>query len=188
LSKICLEQFFAECSPHLQENAVCRHTLILPHSRFSFASPFFGQPQSTDTLISNDYDTNVVYIPLSKVVNAAGQIVPQAFNCTYTPVQNGQPAINRSNCQRVAMDTGLHPWRNQYHVGPFNSSLDLSMMKFFRIREKLVLRVNVDVFNALNTQGLNAPNAEGIVSLGSSYGANGIRPRQLQGTLRLEWQ
>jgi hypothetical protein len=26
------------------------------------------------------------------------------------------------------------------------------------------------------------------VSLGSSYGANGIRPRQLQGTLRLEWQ
>jgi hypothetical protein len=60
-------------------------------------------------------------------------------------------------------------------------------MKFFRIREKLVVRVNVDVFNVLNLQGLNAPSAEGIVSLASSYGANGIRPRQLQGTLRLEW-
>jgi hypothetical protein len=60
-------------------------------------------------------------------------------------------------------------------------------MKFFRLKERLILRVNVDVFNVLNLQGLNSPNAEGIVSLGSSYGANGIRPRQLQGTMRLEW-
>lgn len=150
-------------------------------------SPFFGQPQSTDTTISNDYDTNVEYIPLNKVVNAAGQIVSQASNCIYTPATATTPAINRSNCQRIARDTGLHPWRNQYHLGPFNSSLDVSMMKFFRIKEKLVLRVNVDVFNVLNLQGLNAPSAEGIVSLGSSYGANGIRPRQVQGTLRLEW-
>jgi hypothetical protein len=150
-------------------------------------SPFFGQPRSTDTTITNDYDTNVVYIPLSKVVNAAGQIVPQNFNCTYTPAQNGNPAITRSNCQRIAMDTGLHPWRNQHHLGPFNSTVDVSLMKFFRIKEKLVLRVNIDVFNVLNTQGLNAPSAEGIVSLANSYRANAIAPRQMQGTLRLEW-
>jgi hypothetical protein len=37
LSKICLEQFFAECSPHLQENAACRRPLILKHPGFSFA-------------------------------------------------------------------------------------------------------------------------------------------------------
>ena len=158
-----------------------------PAQKPLITSPFFGQPQSTDTTISNDYDTNFAYIPLSNVLNAAGQIVPQAFNCTYTPATATTAVVNRSNCQRVAFDTGLHPWRNQYHLGPFNSSLDVSMMKFFRIKEKLLLRVNLDVFNLLNLQGLNAPNAEGIVSLGNSYGANGIRPRQLQGTLRLEW-
>lgn len=151
-------------------------------------SPFFGQPQSTDTTISNDYDTNIEYIPLAFRLDAAtGQIVSQASNCVYTPASGGTPAVNRSNCQRVARDTGLHPWRNQYHLGPFNSSLDVSMMKFFRIKEKLLLRVNMDIFNVLNLQGLNAPNAEGIVSLGSSYRSNAINSRQLQGTLRLEW-
>ncbi len=144
-------------------------------------SPLFGQPVSTDPNIANDYDTNVEYIPLIRRLDAAtGQIVAQNANCNL--------AVGpRLNCQRQARDTGLHPWRNQYHLGPFNSSLDVSMMKFFRIRERLILRVNVDVFNVLNLQGLNSPNAEGIVSLGSSYGANGIRPRQLQGTMRLEW-
>jgi Carboxypeptidase regulatory-like domain len=151
-----------------------------PAQKPIYASPLFGQPVSTDPNIANDYDTNVEYIPLNRVVNAAGQIVSQNANCDLS-------VGARTNCQRIARDTGLHPWRNQYHLGPFNSSLDVSMMKFFRIQERLILRVNVDVFNVLNLQGLNAPNAEGIVSLGSSYGANGIRPRQLQGTMRLEW-
>ena len=151
-----------------------------PAQKPIYTSPLYGQPVSTDPNIANDYDTNVEYIPLTKVLNSSGQIVAQAANCDL--------AVGpRANCQRIARDTGLHPWRNQYHLGPFNSSLDVSMMKFFRIREKLVVRVNVDVFNVLNLQGLNAPSAEGIVSLASSYGANGIRPRQLQGTLRLEW-
>ena len=136
-------------------------------------SPLFGQPVSTDTNVVNDYDTNVVYIPLTNT-NA---------NATCA----GTDRTKWINCQRVAFDNGLHPWRNQYHMGPFNWNLDVSLMKFFRVREKLVLRVNLDVFNVLNLQGLNAPNAEGISSLGSSYGGSGFRPRQLQGTIRLEW-
>ena len=124
-----------------------------------------------------DYDTNVVYLPLLRDANGN----PQNANCDLTKGA-------RVNCQRVNFDPSIHPWRNQYHIGPFNWTLDASLMKFFTIRERLVLRVNLDVFNVLNRQGLVAPGADGIASLGSSYaGATGFRPRQLQGTLRLEW-
>ena len=105
-----------------------------------------------------DYDTDVVYITL----------------------KNGSR-------QRVNYDTGVHPWRNQYLLGPFNWVTDASLLKFFTVGERLRLRVNLDVFNVFNRQGFNPPNSEGIVSLGSSYGGNGFKPRQLQGTLRLEW-
>ena len=132
-----------------------------------------GTP-STDTTISNDYDTNVVYIPLDK-----------SFTNTKCEYATGSPRVN---CQRVALDTGYHPWRNQYLSGPFNWVADSSLLKVFSIKERYRLRVNIDFFNMFNVQGLNAPNSEGIASLGSSYGAvNGFKPRQLQGTLRFEW-
>ncbi len=105
-----------------------------------------------------DYDTNVAYLNL----------------------KNGSTV-------RVNYDLGVHPWRNQYLLAPTNWSLDASLMKFIPIKERLKLRVNLDVFNVFNRQGFNAPNSEGISSLGSSFGAAGFTPRQLQGALRLEW-
>ena len=105
-----------------------------------------------------DYDTNVVYIML-----------------------------NNGNRVRVNYDTGVHPWRNQYLLGPFNWTTDASLLKFFPIKERLRLRVNLDVFNFFNRQGFNAPSSEGISSLGSSYAGSGFRPRQMQITLRMEW-
>jgi hypothetical protein len=122
-----------------------------------------------------DYDTNVVYIPL---INSAANA-----NCD---LSKGP----RVSCQRVGVDTGYHPWRNQYQIGPYNWVMDASLLKFFTIKERLRLRVNIDFFNMFNIQGLNTPNAEGIVSLSNSYNPNnqnGFKPRQLQGTLRLEW-
>lgn len=119
-----------------------------------------------------DYDTNVVYIPLTRTN-------PNA-NCD---LSRGA----RVNCQRIGLDTGFHPWRNQYWMGPFNWSMDVSLMKFFNITERVRLRVNVDTFNIFNRQGFNAPGADGILTKASSYGGSGFRPRQLQGTLRLEW-
>jgi hypothetical protein len=107
---------------------------------------------------SADFDTNIVYIPLT-----SGSI------------------------QRVSKDTSLHPWRNQYLLGPFNWSADASLMKFFNLTERFRLRVNADLFNAFNTQGLVTPGSDGVASLATSYGGNGIRPRQLQLTMRLEW-
>ncbi|MBA3716161.1 MAG: hypothetical protein H0W76_27535, partial [Pyrinomonadaceae bacterium] len=89
--------------------------------------------------------------------------------------------------RRVSYDTGLHPWRNQYPLGPFNWVTDASLLKFFSVTEKVRVRVNLDVFNVFNVQGFNPPNAEGIVSLGSSFNNFAFRPRQLQGTVRIEW-
>jgi hypothetical protein len=105
-----------------------------------------------------DFDTNIVVIKLKSGAN-----------------------------QRVTYDTGLHPWRNQYRLGPFNWTTDASLLKFFNLKEGLRLRVNVDLFNVLNTQGLNPPGSDGIASLANSYGGFGIRPRQMQLTMRLEW-
>ncbi|MBO0798558.1 MAG: hypothetical protein J2P31_07025, partial [Blastocatellia bacterium] len=114
---------------------------------------------------AGDYDTNVVYIPIK---NANGTI---------------------SN-QRVGYDLGYHPWSNQHLMGPFNWVMDASLMKYFKVTEKVKLRINLDFFNVFNVQGLNPPNSEGIVSLSNSYNPNtltGFKPRQLQGSLRLEW-
>ena len=105
-----------------------------------------------------DYDSNVVYIPLK-----TGAI------------------------QRVAYDTGLNPWRNQYLPGPFNWNMDASVRKTFNIRESVQLRVSFDVFNVFNVQGLNPPGTNGIASLQSSFGGFGFQPRQAQASLRLEF-
>lgn len=107
---------------------------------------------------NGDFDTDVVYIKLS----------------------NG-------NTQRVTADSGLHPWRNQYRLGPFNWNQDVSLVKYFPITERVRFRANVDLFNAFNLQGLNTPGGNGIVTLQNSYGGFGFRPRQLQLTARLEW-
>ncbi len=89
----------------------------------------------------------------------------------------------------VAVDTGVHPWRQQYHTGPFNWTADVSLLKFFVLRERLKLRMNFDVFNLFNVQGMNAPGSDGtgIVTLQNSYGGFGIRPRQVQVNARLQW-
>ena len=105
-----------------------------------------------------DFDTNVVYLPL-----------------------------NNGSTVRVTADTGLHPFRNQYKMGPSNWLMDASLLKFFSITESVRLRFNADLFNVLNRQGLVNPDGAGIASLQNSYGGSGFRPRQLQLTLRLEW-
>ena len=107
---------------------------------------------------SADWDTNFVYVPLKD-----------------------------GSVQRVTNDTGLHPWRNQFRQGPFNWTTDASLLKYFTFTERVRLRLNFDVFNVFNRQGLNTPNNEGIVSLENSFNGVGMFPRQVQVTVRLEW-
>jgi hypothetical protein len=87
----------------------------------------------------------------------------------------------------VAKDTGLHPWRQQYRLGPFNWTTDASLLKQFVLKERLSLRMTFDIFNVFNVQGLNVPASDGIVTLQNSYGGFGIRPRQVQVSARLMW-
>jgi hypothetical protein len=107
---------------------------------------------------SGDWDTSYVYIKL----------------------KNGTTV-------REIPNNGLHPWRNQYRLGPFNWTTDASLMKFFRLREGVRLRASFDVFNVLNEQGLNPPGTDGVVTLQNSYSGFGMRPRQVQVGARLEW-
>ena len=132
----------------------------LPENYQSAQKPVIPWPKGgkpTD-LNNADYDTNFVYMPL-----VTGGVV------------------------RVAYDTGLHPWRNQTRLGPFNWTMDSSLLKYFTFNERVRLRTNVDVFNVFNVQGLVTPAADGISSLANSYGGFAFRPRQLQLTMRLEF-
>jgi hypothetical protein len=123
-----------------------------------------------------------------------GPINPWPVGGQATDPGNSQYDTNNVNIRlqngstvQVGYDTGLHPMRNQYRLGPFNWTQDATMMKFFNLTERMRLRVNVDVFNVFNTQGLNTPGSDGIVTLRDSYGGFGLRPRQVQITMRLDW-
>lgn len=135
----------------------------LPEGVKPVQSPIVPWPvggQTTDPR-ANDYDTNAAYITLK----------------------------SGSTVRVGTADTSLHPLRNQYALGPFNWLTDASLLKFFNFTEsgRVRLRVNADLFNVFNRQGLNVPGADGVVSLASSYGGSGFRPRQLQLTMRLEF-
>ncbi|MCL4402001.1 MAG: carboxypeptidase-like regulatory domain-containing protein [Acidobacteria bacterium] len=98
-------------------------------------------------------------------------------NNVYIPMKNGKQ-------QRIAYDTGLNPWRNQYIPGPWAWTVNSSLFKVIPLNERLKLRINMDFFNVLNMPGTPMPNATtGIISLQNSN--NG--PRQLQWTARVSW-
>ena len=56
--------------------------------------------------------------------------------------------------QLVAMDTGVHPWRNQAMPGPWIHNTTASLFKSVPITERVVLRINLDAFNVFNNPGL----------------------------------
>jgi hypothetical protein len=111
-------------------------------------------------------------------------------NATLYDTSNINMRLKDGSTVLVGVDTGVHPWRQQYRTGPFNWTADSSLLKSFRLSERrqtLALRMSFDVFNIFNVQGLNTPGADGVVTLQNSYGGFGIRPRQVQVKARLEW-
>jgi hypothetical protein len=98
-------------------------------------------------------------------------------NTVWVPLKDGTQ-------QRVAFDEGLHPWRNQFLPGVRQWGMDASLFKFIRLRERVVLRFNIDMFNVFNHP--NNPNSiggDGILLTRTS----GSAARTTQLTLRLEW-
>jgi hypothetical protein len=98
-------------------------------------------------------------------------------NTVFVPLNNGTE-------QRVALDTGLHPLRNQFVMGPMNWVMNASAFKAIQLREGIHLRFNIDFFNVFNAPGMTMPNATtGIVT--NQFSQNS--PRVLQLTGRLSW-
>jgi hypothetical protein len=98
-------------------------------------------------------------------------------NTVWVPLSNG-------TVQRIGYDDNLHPWRNQYAPAPRTWTVDASLFKTFPIKEKIALRLNIDLFNALNMPGTpSGVSSEGLVNTRSS----GNNSRELQLTLRLTW-
>ncbi len=109
----------------------------------------------------------------------AGTVVSQFWdtNTVWIPLKNG-------TVQRTNFDNGLHPWRNQYLPGPRQWGMDASLFKFVNITERLVARVNIDVFNVFNhPNNPNSIGSDGILATRNS----GSAARTTQLTLRLQW-
>jgi len=137
-----------------------------------------GKPNGVMGVPANYKPSNLPTIPIPASGGSSSDPLSPYYdsNNVWVPMQSGTP-------QRIAMDTGLHPWRNQYIAGPWNFGLDASIFKNVKFGERLNLRFNADFFNVLNNPGMAQPGANGILSLQNS--SNG--PRELQLTLRLSW-
>jgi hypothetical protein len=141
------------------------------------------------------------YIPANLINTANGvQGIPSSYTPSQTPV-NPTPAsgvvadanyrdtnnvlvpLKNGANQLVAVDTGLHPWRNQVMPGPWLTNVTASVYKSIPIRERIFLRINLDAFNVLNQPGFNIPGSDGISTLRTSAQA----ARTLQYTMRLTW-
>ena len=106
---------------------------------------------------------------------ASGASIPNAeTNNVLITLKNG-------NVVQTPFNTNLHPFRNQYFLGPFAYNQNASAFKSVNLTERIRLRFSADFFNVFNAQGLNQPNASGISSLQTSAKA----PRSIQLTLRL---
>jgi hypothetical protein len=98
-------------------------------------------------------------------------------NTVFVPLRNGTN-------QRVDFDTNLHPFRNQYFMGPSRWSMNASAFKAVQLKEGVFLRFNIDFFNVLNMPGVNMPDSgTGIIT--NQFSDNS--PRVLQVTGRLTW-
>jgi len=140
------------------------------------------------------------YLPATQLNVANGiQGIPSTYTPANTPINPARPTgtvaadFNNTNNvtirlangtnQLVAVDNGLHPWRNQAMLGPWLTNLTGSIFKVVPITEGVSLRLNLDAFNALNQPGTPLPGGDGIISLRNS--AQGARV--LQYTARLSW-
>ena len=97
-------------------------------------------------------------------------------NTVYVPLKNG-------TTQRIAISPNLHPWQNQYVMGPGTFGMDASLVKNVPIKEHVAFRLQADFFSVLNNPGINQPGSNGIISMQTS--ANSARVMQLSG--RLTW-
>lgn len=125
------------------------------------------------------------YVPSSRpIFPTPATPIPNDPNAAYYETNAVWVRLKNGTLQRTNLDNGLHPWRNQYMLGPMLWSMDASLFKRVAITDRVGVRFNADFFNVLNMPGTNMPNsATGIIAMNTSAQA----ARVLQLTLRLSW-
>jgi hypothetical protein len=153
------EWFNGYIAPTVNASVACTTNCVsgLPSNWTPYQTPIDTVPSS-----GANYNTNNVVVNLTNgTPNTTG----------YAPYPSGASGPATAN-----------PFSHTFLMGPTNWTIDASVFKVFPITERMNLRFNMDVFNALNMQGyLNPSSADGTESLLSSANS----PRQVQLTLRL---
>jgi hypothetical protein len=81
---------------------------------------------------------------------------------------------------------GANPFSHTFLNGPINYTIDGSLFKVLPITERVNLRFNFDLFNALNMQGYNNPSGtDGTEAVANQVANSANVARQVQLTLRL---
>lgn len=115
--------------------------------------------------------------------NVTGQKANTAIPYSPYPANNN----NGNSTSGIAV---TNPFGHTILNGPMNFTADLSLFKVFPITERILLRFNMDAFNAFNNQGLGNPNTtDGTVCItpGGLGCSSHNTPRQLQFTARLSF-
>jgi hypothetical protein len=137
----------------------------------------------------NSHDKNgkpdgVMGVPDSYVPFATPLNPKSADGNTGDDTNNVFVTLRDGSRQKVAYDTGLNPYRNQYILGPMIWNMSASLFKTIPITERVMMRVNVDFLdNAFNMPGTTLPDASGVIINKTSANS----PRVLQLTARLTW-
>ncbi|MGC8792509.1 MAG: hypothetical protein ACP5U2_03860 [Bryobacteraceae bacterium] len=93
--------------------------------------------------------------------------------------------LKNGNLQRVTLDTGLNPWRDQYALGLYNWYQNASSFKVIPVHETVFFRLNVGFFNVFNIPGILKTPSASTRLIDAQYSGNGARA--LQFGLRLTW-
>jgi hypothetical protein len=148
----------------------------IPANRINSYDPKTGKPNGIMGVPDSYRPSNVPLIPIPKDGGSSADPLSPYYDSqtVFVTMKNG-------STQRTTMDTGLHPWRNQYVAGPWQFGMDASIFKTIRICERAAVRFNADFFQVLNNPGTGMPGSNGVLNMQNS--SNG--PRELQLTLRL---
>jgi hypothetical protein len=139
-----------------------------------------GKPNGVMGVPDNYKPAHVPLIPMPANGGSPSDPMYQFYdsNTVWIPMKDG-------STQRVSLDTGLNPWRNQYMLGLMSWYQNASLFKIIPVNERVMFRLNIDFFNVFNMPGIpkTPNNSTGIINAQSS--GNGAR--SLQFGLRLNW-
>ena len=153
-----------------------------------------GAKTSPSGVLECVYGLPSTYTPYEAPINTApliGGVTNPNYNTNNVIVSGGSLKAGGETQAFGSGPLGANPYAKTFIHGPWNWDSDMSLFKVFPITERFNVRFNMDVFNFLNHQGFNNPNAtdgtEAYLAGGASGASSYNTPRQVQFTLRLNF-